>query len=111
MSNISKEQYRLLKKIQRMESISPNSLTDNELNICKFLSDKGFLSVTNKYQKTSDGNLNIFSSSPSEYSITQSGKAEIYIFKSTFYKWWIPVVISIAALIVSISLPILERLL
>ena len=37
-----------------------------------------------------------------KYKVSQSGEAEMYLFKSSFYKWWVPVVISIGAFVVSI---------
>lgn len=108
MVDISPEQYRMLKKISRNDSAQTDSMSKDEKEICAFLATKGFLSVSKKCRTDESGNLDLFNTYPSEYTITQSGKAQIYAFKSTFYKWWIPVIISIAAIAISLAALLFE---
>lgn len=92
---ISKKQYKLLKKISKNKTIK-----NKELNNLKYL-----LSIKCVERNTSNditdeaGNL---ISTDEIYIITSYGEAVMYDFKATFYKWWIPVVISIGAFIVSV---------
>lgn len=98
MCNISRKQYRVLKHIYRRKSINSSQLSDERIEICNYLTECNYLSIQP---------LSIVLDSPlcSDYllRVTQSGEAEIYRFRSTFYKWWIPVVISVFALLVSIA--------
>lgn len=102
MIGISKSQYKMLRKIQKQKSISASSLSENELEICQHLMEMECLKCRDFFGKRA---------LPSEVEVSQKGEAQIYLFRSTFYKWWIPVVISILALIVSIAAPIFSALL
>jgi hypothetical protein len=95
MVDIDLKQYRMLKKVDKHSSIDAAFLSKEEKDICAFLLEKQFLAVTKSYRRNEQGDIDIFNLYPKEYSITQAGKAQIYAFKSTFYKWWIPVIISI----------------
>ena len=95
-------QYRMLKKINKLSALSTAGLTEEELDICSFLCKHEFLEVDHQYHYTPNGEIDIFGLYPSSYSITQSGKAQISAYESSFHKWWIPVVISVISLIVSL---------
>lgn len=107
-----KSHYKLLKRISRRTTISAESLSEEELDICSYLHSLKLIEC-NMQNPIVHENAYGFQSlvyEHVEYSITQAGKAEIYNFKSTFYKWWIPVVISIIALIVSIAAVLVQVL-
>lgn len=100
--DISRNQYRLLKKFCK-SNVFITSMSKEQADDCQHLLDLGFLEPLIEY------NDYIFSNgehhpSPdvASYTTTAAGRAAIYSFKATFYKWWIPVIISIASLIVSI---------
>lgn len=109
--NISKEQYKLLKKIAKYNVISTSQLSAYEKEACIFLEQKGFLLIASQDRISENGTIDIFHCYPTEYKITQARRVEIYAFKSTFYKWWIPLVISVIAILVSIVMPIIQFLL
>lgn len=100
MIDISRPQFKMLLKIKRARGLYADSLSLEELSICEYLLSNGCIS-----DHTVPG-----SASPL-LKITQFGDAQIYIFASTFYKWWIPVIISIIALIISIAVPLFQALL
>lgn len=102
MVDISKPQYKMLKKLHKNKCLSYEYLSDEEKEICTYLLQHNLISVTKKMGEFSKTDMILPPLKIDSCSITQSGEAQIYIFKSTFYKWWIPVLISIAALIISI---------
>lgn len=110
MINLSKEQYKMLLKIKKSNKLPTSSLTEKELEICTFLMYKHC--ITSRLFSCPDitGVNHTLEKLPKELTITQTGEAEIYVFRSTFYKWWIPVVISVLALLVSIVVPIVQAL-
>lgn len=100
--DISRGQYLLLKKF-RKDNISAESLDKKQLDDCDYLVKCGFLKAIKElklYEHAIGGARPI--PTIASFSTTASGRAAIYSFKATFYKWWIPVIISIASLIVSI---------
>lgn len=113
MSTIGKSHYKLLKRISRRTTISAESLSKEELDICSYLHSLKLIEcdMQNPIIRENAYGFQSLVYEHVEYSITQVGKAEIYNFKSTFYKWWIPVVISIVALIVSIAAILVQILL
>ncbi len=102
MLNLSKEQYKMLLKIKKSNYITSSSLSDKEIEICKYLMYNGYIESSLFSRQDINGAYHTLKKLPEKISITQTGETQIYVFRSTFYKWWIPVVISIAALIVSI---------
>ena len=86
---MTKEQYKFMKKIVNSKSLCREDLTDNERDMQKFLQEKHFLSQTIKTGFV-------------YYEVTQKGKSEMFEFALKYYRWWIPVIISATALIVSI---------
>lgn len=97
MPAINRKQYAMLKFSCKQSVFSVDALDDNAKSICKYLSDIGFLDVTSR---SIDDN---FRSIPKSYAITQAGKAAIYQFKVARIKNWVPIVISIFALLISLA--------
>lgn len=91
MTDISRTQYILMRKINRKKSMSFVSMNDRQKEDLAFLKDKGYVCISKPAT----------AASPAHYKVTAAGRASMYIFLSTFYKWWIPVIISICSLIVS----------
>lgn len=102
MVNLSKSQYKMLCKVYKANRLSASTLTEKELEICRYLMENDCLKSNYVSRTNISGKLFISKSLPSDIEITQTGEAQIYIFRSTFYKWWIPVVISVFALISSV---------
>jgi hypothetical protein len=110
MIDLSKKQYKMLCKIKRNGSIEKSSLSDNELTICQYLLTKDCLLAS--YQTVPNFNkIQSIKKLPPQIMLNQTGEAQIYAFRSTFYKWWIPVVISFISLLISITMPIIQVLL
>lgn len=103
MVDISKPQYKMLKKLHKNKFLSYECLSDEEKEICAYLLQHNLISVTKKIGEFSKTDMILPPLKIDSCSITQSGEAQIYIFKSTFYKWWIPVIISLVALALSIA--------
>lgn len=105
MVDINHDQYKMLKRISKAQSIETDSLTDEEKKICDFLCENRFILPQSDWDYE-ESNLSYAPFVPhiksKKYVITQAGKAQIYSFKAAFHKWWIPLAISILALIVSI---------
>ena len=110
MVDLSKEQYKVLRKIKKHGAIQQSSLSDRELTICRYLLTVECLEAKCIYHPTATG-IGTSTVLPSEIRLSQTGEAQIYAFRSTFYKWWVPVVISIIALIISIAVPVFQELL
>lgn len=102
MVDINFQQYKMLKHINNVQSISTANFSTEELEICEFLCNKEFLSITQKTRYTPDKNLDLFNLYPAEYRITQAGKAQISAYEASFHKWWFSVVIAVISLVVSI---------
>lgn len=107
-SVLSKEQYKFLRKIKKHGGIARNSLSAKERDICRYLLSEECI---NKAKSNSAPWQLSYNQDrlPEHITISQRGEAQVYTFRSTFYKWWIPVVISIVAIIVSIVLPIILK--
>lgn len=85
---MTKEQYRFLKKIDADTLVSRDTLTDNELDMQQYLQQNQMLSQVMKNRTP-------------HYYVTQHGKSEMTNFMLSYYRWWLPVIVSVAALIVS----------
>ena len=107
MTDINYPQYRMLCRAKKVTSMNPSEFSEEETDICEFLCSCGFLTKTEKYVRNSNGKVNIFEFEVTGYTITQAGKAQISVYRLSFHKWWIPLIISIAALI----LPYISELL
>ena len=107
MIDLSKKQYKMLCKIKRYGAIEKSSLSDNELTICQYLLAKDCLLAS--HQTVANFNkIQTIKNLPPQIRLNQTGEAQIYAFRSTFYKWWIPVVISLISLLISITTPIIQ---
>lgn len=100
MESLSKPQYKLLKRIYRMKSIRLNSLNDVEKDICKYLLTNSFIKNRKQLDHAMEDMYNS-KALPANIEITQAGEAALYEFRSKFYKWWIPVVISVVSVALS----------
>ncbi len=103
MSNLSKSQYKMLCRIKKEKTTSTNSLSKEEVEICSYLLTHGCIVPRCSPALNSSGRLINIKLLPEHLKITQEGEAHIYSFRSTFYKWWIPVVVSIFSLLISIA--------
>lgn len=99
MLEIDKKQYKLLKYISRHSPITYASFSPEQQEICKYLLSKKMIRGITGYNPNAP--KDVFQTTIFSYSITQLGMAQIYSFKSTLYKWWIPVIISIISLSLS----------
>lgn len=100
MESLSRPQYKLLKRIYRMKSIRLNSLNDVEKDICKYLLANSFIKNRKQLDHAMEDMYNS-KALPANIEITQAGEAALYEFRSKFYKWWIPVVISVVSVALS----------
>lgn len=103
MLDISKEQYKMLSKINKSTTLQTSSLSTEELDICQYLLDHEFIKAKERPLPNFIGGIHVQKTLPPNLELTQTGKAQLYAFRSTFYKWWIPVIISIFALITSVA--------
>lgn len=103
MVDISFQQYKMLKRISKQNTISTHFLSPEHRDICEFLCSKDFLRISKKERLTPNGEIDIFGFHPAEYAITQDGKAQISAYEASYHKWWFSVVISVISLIISIG--------
>lgn len=101
-TSISSKQYWLLCAINRNPHINTTAFTGTKKQDFDFLLKKKYVEPIKKRRPidTPNGSRHILQTVG--YRTTSEGRAAKYSFLSTFYKWWIPVIISIIALIVSI---------
>lgn len=93
---VNSRQYKMLKRISKYNLFEYTDFSDDESEIIKFLADQGFVAYT------ADPNTESRISYKKYCRITQSGYAEIYSFKVEHFRFWIPSVISLIALLTSI---------
>lgn len=110
MIDLSKEQYKMLCKIQK-KNLTKSDLSERELSVCEYLLEIECIRPDTQILPNYGGRSSVVKLFPSKLECTQKGEAQVYAFRSTFYKWWIPVVISVIALLVSIIVPITQALL
>lgn len=108
MTDINYPQYRMLCRAKKVTSMNPSKFSKEETDICEFLCSCGFLTKTEKHVRDSNGKVNIFEFEVTGYTITQAGKAQISVYRLSFHKWWIPLIISIASLILTYMNKLLE---
>lgn len=100
MVDIHLKHYKMLKQIENSKTFENKDLSDEQIEIIDFLIRKDFVE---KLQY--DGEVNSYKDylnlKPSGYKITQEGLAQISAYSSTFLKWWIPLIVSIASFILS----------
>ena len=96
-------QHLMLKRIKRANPLSCKNLSEEQFKIIEYLEEHNFIEpLILEGDITSYGNVFIDNSVLTGYKITEAGKAQIWAFSAKFLKWWIPLVISVIALIVSI---------
>lgn len=98
MVDINHDQYKMLKRISKAQSIEIGSLTDEEKKICDFLCENSFVSYHCDWNYK-ESNLSYAPFIPriesSKYEITEKGKAQIAAYKSTFYNIKTSMILSI----------------
>ncbi len=105
MNNLSKEQYKLLKKINKFQQIKDTDINSSDKEIILSLLPTELVEINWLFdaqpfiEKRMPFPNDTF---PPEYKITQAGKAYIQSAKKSTIKWCIPTIISLIALLVSI---------
>ena len=100
MIEISNRHYRFLKRIKKQKIVYVSNLSPDEKAMAQYLAKTKCIKAKHQIDQSTPEITRII---PKSYEITQYGEAQIYVFKAKFYKWWIPVVIYVFALIVSIA--------
>lgn len=96
MTHVSFKQYMILRRVKKYGStISTDHLSKEECEICAFLCKKEYLEIVSATY------ANDFSRHGKVYKISQYGKAAISSYVAAFHKWWIPLLISILAVVMS----------
>lgn len=108
MIEISKPQYKLLVKIKKGKITSYKDLTNEQEEILEFLTENNCIVAASFTQNGFVNKGKVVYRYPERLKITQFGEACIYAFRAKFYKWWIPLLVSIAALGWSIASPFLR---
>lgn len=101
MVDISFKQYKMLKRINKNKNVKYEELSEEEIKTCEFLADKNFISLNTKYEPIPNNLYNVQRPVLDNYEITEDGKAQISAYISSFHKWWIPLIVSIASFILS----------
>lgn len=101
-TDISHRQFVLLRKFQNGHPII-SSFSKSDMDDCSYLVKSGFLVPVKEYVH-SDFAIGGARPVPTvvSYSTTAAGRAAMYDFRAAFHKWWISVVISSAAFMVSL---------
>lgn len=103
MIDINREQYKMLCRIKKSDGLLQKSLSENDIQVCYYLLEHNCISEAQAYPSPPYINRPPAKKRlPATIEITQTGKAQLYIFRTTFHKWWIPLALSGSALIVSI---------
>lgn len=102
MIDIDKRHYRLLTKLIKQKECFVNDLNTEELEMCEYLEREGLITteLSSHNAKTAIGNIKSWEIK--SYKITEKGRAQRYNYVSKFHQWWIPVYISLIALIISV---------
>lgn len=99
---INKEQYKVLKFINKKGTIYCDRLTSDELDICKYLFKNDLINRTTKTISKRNNDYVSLDVITDSYSINQDGKAQISAFKSTFYKTRTSLIMSIFSTVAAI---------
>lgn len=95
MVDINFEQYKMLKRISKKQSIKYEEFSKEEIKICEFLSEKNFITLNIKSVPIPNNPYNAHIPVLDNYEITEAGKAQIYTFKSKIYKIKTSLILSI----------------
>lgn len=112
MVDIHLKHYKMLKQIELANPLSADKLSDEQLEIIDFLMEHNFVVPIHNYDNVKKY-MDLFTSPNSGYKITQDGLAQLYMFKSKFYKTKTSLILSIfstAASIVSTIVAIIALL-
>lgn len=101
MVDISFKQYKMLKRINKNQSVKYEEFTEEEIKTCEFLAEKDFVTLNTKSVPVPNNPYNAHIPVLDNYEITEEGKAQISAYISSFHKWWIPLIVSIASFILS----------
>ena len=103
MIDINREQYKMLCRIKKSDGLPQKSLSENDIQVCYYWLEHNCISEAQTYPSPPYINRPPAKKRlPSTIEITQTGKAQIYIFRTTFHKWWIPLAVSIASFTLSV---------
>lgn len=103
MIDISFPQYLMLKRIKRANPLPNQNLSQEQYEIIQYLEEHNFVDeMISEDDWTFNDNIVFANSTLTGFRITEAGKAQISAYTASFHKWWIPLVISIIALFVSI---------
>ena len=100
MNPINRKQYKMLKRIRKAGSLKRDDLADSEKEICNYLMQSSFIKKVGDKSHSIEEAYNS-RKLPEDIELSQSGEAAMFDFRSKFYKWWIPVVISIVSVLLS----------
>lgn len=98
---LDSRQYNYLKKFTK-KSYTETEIRKEYMPICKFLLEENFLQYSHPRHIEKDSNGFPVPGTPTFIEITELGRSYLYTHRSESLRWKIPVLISIAALIVSI---------
>lgn len=101
MVDIDYSQFKILGRIRRHKSIKHDDLSDEEINICEFLFNHGFVTKNKTFNQIPNKFDNVPVLTVDSYKITEKGKAQLSAYVAAFHKWWLPLIVSIASLILS----------
>lgn len=105
MIRIDFQQYLMLRRARKFGTVlHVDDMTPEQQEICEYLCNEKLLKMVSATVDSS------YRRKPKSYKITQGGKAEISAYVLAFHKWWIPLIIAIAAAIGAYS-PLLSVLL
>lgn len=102
MVDIHLKHYKMLKRIETSKILKTGNLTDNEIEIIEFLIKKEFVEPIPSDEPIKEFK-DFFDIKPCGYKITQEGLAQLYSFKSTFYKTRTSIILSVFSTIAAIG--------
>ena len=104
MVDINHDQYKMLKRISKAQSIETGSLTDEEKKICDFLYENKFV-LRQSDCDYEESNLSyapfVLRTNSERYVITQNGKAEIFRFETDIFKIKTSFILSVISIILA----------
>ena len=98
MAGLDIQRYKFLKKIKKKPLPTQSVTTDEKLKCDYFLKNHYIIIHEEKQSIVSKSGFISHKIVSSYYQITEEGKVAIYNFYISFMRWWIPLLISIAAL-------------
>ncbi len=105
---LDKKQFRILKSLNKLNSIECSEISDSDMEIYEFLKSLGYVKIEYNYFTCPgrDGHLSAIPTTPIRVSMAQPGKAYLASEKGRKLEIWIPhtinFIISIVALFFSL---------